>query len=291
MIFPTQCSAVRRSSGFERSTAKTLLQIAVFLSVLPGCASAQQVDLTTLVPEVIAHQHAAESFRKQIFYQGHESRLEFDHNGKLKKQEERDIEAVSEDGFQVIRTLRHNGHALTDEEQRKDDENIHKQLAKARERKAHPPNSEIAVSRLLELGRLSNPRHGVVDGRPVLLLDYQGDSSIPTRNRFEEVTRCLTATIVVDEADRSVMRVDASFIRDFKIAGGLLVDIRKGTRFTVEQERVQPSLWLPAHMDATGSLRALLFLNFNGSATASYKGYRGLKDEDDLSAHVTGARD
>jgi len=144
---------------------------------------------------------------------------------------------------------------------------------------------------LLELGRLSNPRHGVVDGRSVLLLDYQGDPSIPTRNRFEEVTRCLTATIVVDEADRSVMRVEASFTRDFKIAGGLLVDIRKGTRFTVEQERVQPSLWLPAHMDATGSLRALLFLNFNGSATASYKGYRGLKDEDDLSAHITGARD
>lgn len=284
MIFPTQCSARRRSSGSERSITGLLC----LLATLP--LHAQQSDPAALVPQIIARQHASEAFRKQAFYLGHESRIEFDSHGRVKKEESRDIEAVNQDGFQVIRTLRRNGHALTQEEQHKDDESIRKQLSKAREHKAHPPNSEIAVSRLLELGHLTNPRPTSANGRPAILFDYQGDPAIPTRNRFEEVTRCLQGTILVDELDRSVIRVDATFHRDFKIAGGLLVDIRKGTQFSVEQNRILPGLWLPVSMDATGSLRALLFLNFNGNATATYSDYRGLTPSDTLTAHA-GARD
>ncbi|WP_263408393.1 hypothetical protein [Terriglobus tenax] len=288
MIFPTQCSAFRRSSGFERSTRLLCLLAAL---TLPLRLHAQQADLSNLVPEIIVHQHAAENFRKQSYYSGHESRTEFDSHGNIRKQEERDLEATAEDGFQIIRTLRRNGHPLTEEEQRKDNESIRQQLARAREHKVHPPNSEIAVSRFLELGHLSNPRPATYDGRPALLLDYVGDPVMKVRNRFEEVTRCMAGTILVDEQDRSVIRVDGAFIRDFKIAGGLLVDIRKGTQFTVEQQRVQPSLWLPVRMDATGSLRALLFLNFNGSASATYSQYRGLTPADTLTAHAAGLRD
>ena len=52
------------------------------------------------------------------------------------------------------------------------------------------------------------------------------------------------------------------------------MDIKKGTGFTFEQTKVNDEVWLPARIDAQGSLRALLFVSFSGKVHVTESGYR-----------------
>jgi len=50
---------------------------------------------------------------------------------------------------------------------------------------------------------------------------------------------------VVDEKAHQVARLEAYFVGDVKIAGGLLANLQKGTSFVFEQAFVNNEVWLP----------------------------------------------
>jgi hypothetical protein len=135
----------------------------------------------------------------------------------------------------------------------------------------------ITVSRLLELGRFTNPRRVQIDGRDTIAVDYEGDPSAKTRNRAEDVIRDLRGTVWVDEGDHMLVRAEGHFVNGFKIGAGLLVNIQKGTQFQMEQKKINDEVWSPSHIEAHGAARALLFFNFTGSVRAEYSGYRKLR--------------
>ncbi len=53
-----------------------------------------------------------------------------------------------------------------------------------------------------------------------------------------------------------------------------MVNIRKGTSFSMEQRKVNGEVWLPAQMDGQGAARAFLFFRFNGRFREVDSGYR-----------------
>ena len=135
-------------------------------------------------------------------------------------------------------------------------------------------NDLITVSRLLELGSFSNARRVQMNGRNTIAVNFAGDPKARTRNRAEEVIRDLVGTAWIDEQDHVLVRVEGHFVDAFKIAGGLIADIRKDTRFSMVQTKVNDEVWLPAHIDGQGAARFLLFFNFNGSVNVAYEDYR-----------------
>ena len=58
------------------------------------------------------------------------------------------------------------------------------------------------------------------------------------------------------------------------MGGGLVADVRKGTNFEYQATRVGDGVWLPAAMDGKGSVRVLLFANFNGHMHVTTSDYR-----------------
>ncbi len=66
-------------------------------------------------------------------------------------------------------------------------------------------------------------------------------------------------TAWVDERDKVLVKVQGHFLNNFKIGGGIVANIQKGTSFGMERRKVNDEVWLPAMIQGQGSARALLF--------------------------------
>jgi hypothetical protein len=244
-------------------------------------------DIPMLMRAVEANQKAAESIEKNYIYRSAQTQQELDGHGRVKKTESREYEVFWVNGVPVHRLIKKDGKELSPDEQKKENGKIDKDAAKAKERrdKANEKGKEtdprgnelITVSRLLELGSFTNARRVQLNGRDTIAVDFAGDPKAKTRNRAEDVIRDLVGTAWVDETDRMLVRAEGHFLNTFKIGGGLVVNIQKGTSFSMEQRKVNDEVWLPAMIDGQGAARALLVFSFNGKIHAVQSDYRKFK--------------
>jgi hypothetical protein len=71
-----------------------------------------------------------------------------------------------------------------------------------------------------------------------------------------------------------MVRAEGHFANDFKVGGGLVADIHKGTRFSFHAQKVNGEVWLPATIEGRGSARIMLFISFNGAMQLTASDYR-----------------
>ena len=269
------------------------LQVAAQAVPPPGVNGAQPAvavplpDPKSLLEEVERHQRQLETLERDYTYHVHTDEQELDKQGGVKKAETEDAESLTVDGVRVNRVVARNGKPLTPAEQQKESERLDKQVARARERRSKVQarggetdergDEVMPLSRILELGSFSNSRREMQNGRPVILLDYAGNPRAKTHSAFEGIMRDVVGTVWIDEADRVLIAAQGHFVNDFKLGGGLLADVRKGTSFDFKTARVGEAIWLPAEIHGQGTVRVLLFANFSGRmhvTTSDYKRFR-----------------
>ena len=114
-------------------------------------------------------------------------------------------------------------------------------------------DDEITVSRLWSWGVLRMQGDVEMNGRDTIAVDFAGDPKAKTRNRAEDVIRDLVGTAWVDEQDKVLVKVQGHFLNNFKIGGGMVANIQKGTSFGMEQRKVNDEVWLPALLEGRGA--------------------------------------
>jgi hypothetical protein len=234
--------------------------------------------------DVETNERKSESIVKDYLYHSVGTHQEVDGHGQVKKTTVVEADHFWVNGVPVHRVTRRDGKDLSPAEIVKENERIDKESAKDHEKREQADtkgketdprgNDLITVSRLLELGTFSNARRVQLNGRDTIAVDFAGDPKAKTRNRAEEVIRDLVGTAWIDEQDHVLVRAEGHFVNAFKIAGGLIADIRKDTRFSMVQTKVNDEVWLPARIEGQGAARFLLFFNFNGSVNVAYADYR-----------------
>ncbi|HTH52861.1 MAG TPA: hypothetical protein VL495_02855 [Edaphobacter sp.] len=240
-------------------------------------------DIPTLMHEVEEHQRAAEAIQKDYLY--HEVVQQQRSDGK--KNETREFDVFWLEGVEVHKLTRKDGRDLTPDEQRKESERIDKDVAasKKRKNKAHAAgresdsrgNDEVTVSRFLELGTFSKPRRLQLNGRETIAIDYAGNPDAKTRNRMESVIHDLSGTLWVDDQDRTITRVVGQFAEPFKVGGGIVMSIDKGTSFSMQQMKINQEVWLPSRIEAQGAARVMLLIHFKGGILITDSDYRKFK--------------
>ena len=244
-------------------------------------------NISVLMHDVEAHEKAAESIEKDYLYHASDTIEQLDRHGSVKKTERREYDIFWIDGVPVHKLTSRDGKELSPKEQKKQDEDIEKQVAKAKKKRAEAAaqgkptdpdgNDEVTVSRILELGSFTNPQRVSLNGRDTIALDYTGNPKAKTRNRMEDVIRDLAGTVWVDEQDRAIVKAEGRFLNTFKIGAGLLANIQKGTTFTFEQQKINGEVWLPARAEGHGDARMLLLFRFRGNFREVDSGYRKFK--------------
>jgi len=234
--------------------------------------------------DVEANQRKSEAVQKNYLFHSSTTAEEVDGSGHTKKTTSTEADHYWINGVPVHRVLKKNGKDLSPQELAKEDERIGKEVAKAREKrdkadaqgKESSPrgDDEITVSRLIELGQFTNARRVQLKGRDTIAVDFTGDPKAKTRNRAEDVIRDMAGTAWIDEQDHVLVRVEGRFVNAFKVGAGLLVNIRKDTRFSMQQTKINDEVWLPAAFEGQGAARVLLFVSFNGSVRTVCSDYR-----------------
>jgi hypothetical protein len=240
---------------------------ALLLPLLP--AQAQQAASPPLPPipqlmhEVEQHQKALEKVIENYTYSSVQTTQEIDASGQVKKTETREREVFFVHGHQIGRLVKKDGKPLDDSEQQKEAERVTKQVEKAEKPEPEKPreDQDLNVSRILEIIDVRNPRRENYRGRPTILFDVVGRKDAKTHNLGEEAFKKFQGTVWIDEADRQLAHIDVTFRDNFHVAGGLVLNIEKGSRFSFDQAPVNGEIWLPSATEGTVQVRLFMVKN------------------------------
>jgi hypothetical protein len=233
-------------------------------------------DITTLITRVRARYNALEDLRKDYIFTLTQVADEFSSNGSKKSHTDQ-YQVFYVENTEVEQHISHDGIPLSPEDAKKEQERVDKRVAELKAHKEKRDQAVLSVSGLLKVATFSNPRREQIDGRPTIVFDYKGNPDAKAADLGEQIMRHLAGTLWVDERDNAILRLNGSLQENFHVAGGLLVNIKKGSWFNFTQTPVNNEIWFPQTLVAHVDGRFLLVKGFDGDAHATFSDYRKLK--------------
>lgn len=248
-----------------------LRRLSLFSVVLWLCSSpvfaqalnATPPNLQLILQQVEAHQKQVEAMRENYTYDCLQTTEDLDSSGQVKKTETEQRDEFFVNGHLISRVTRRNGQPLTSAEAEKENRRVTELVEKAQDtppdQRLEGPN--ITVSRVLELMDLRNPRRETFRGRPTVVFDFVGRKDMKTHGLMEDASKKLRGTVWIDEADLQVAHLEVTVADNFRLAGGLLASVEKGSSFRFDQAPVDGGLWLPTGSEADMQARILVLKN------------------------------
>jgi hypothetical protein len=184
--------------------------------------------------------------------------------------------------------VKKDGKPLSETEQKKENEKTQKRIEehqkraakkeakeeKAKEEGKGGESDEPGIEVFLRACQFVNPRRERFRGQDVLVFDFEPNPEFKPHKLVEKAVQKLAGVIWVDEKAHDVARLEAYFVGDMKFAGGLLVNLQKGTSFVYEQAFVNNEVWLPTYMEAHIGVRFLLVKGIKAGVVTRYSDYR-----------------
>jgi hypothetical protein len=234
------------------------------IAVLSGLILAQAAlpDPAKLVREIEAHQRRMDELRENYTFREVMLTDDLASDGVVKRvdSEERDVFFVN--GYRIARLIKKSGKDLSEGERKSEENRIRSQINE--DMKAPPGHSynrrgeNVGVSQILPLMKITNPRRVTLNGRSTLAYDFIGDPHVKAHGIAENAARRIAGTVWIDEADHEVSRLEARFDDNFRIGGGFVASIQKGTSLIFEQSRLNQELWMPSMSEIHLAARELL---------------------------------
>ncbi len=217
-------------------------------------------DVSALLREVEAHQRRIDRVREDYTFLETSRVEDVDGTGKVKKVTTEVHEVFFVNGHPIRRAIKKDGKELNADEQKKEQDRVNKEVEKAMKTAPGDPlnGDAISVHRLLEIIAIHNPRRVMYKDRATIAFDFVGDRHAKTHGMTEDISKKLSGTVWIDEKDREVARMEARIDDNFKIGGGLLASVQKGSSFTFDQGLVNQELWLPTGGDVRITARILV---------------------------------
>jgi len=223
-------------------------------------ANAPLPAIPQLMNEVRENQKKLDKIRENYTFTSMQTTQDIDSNGQVKKTETLEFEKFYVNGHEIGRMVKKDGRPLNDQEQQKQTERVTKWVEKAEKTASDQPleGPPINVSHILEIMEVRNPRRENYRGRPAIVFDFAGRKDAKTHGMAEDLSKKLQGMMWVDEADRQIAHLYVSFNDNFRVGGGLVASIQKGSNFHFDQAPVNGEIWLPTGGEGTVQARLLL---------------------------------
>ena len=245
-------------------------------------------DLKALFKEIDDNQKAIDKIKENYAGTETEEETEYEGNGKVKKHEARESTFFYLDGDEITTLVKKDGKPLDEKEQEKENEKVRKRIEehqkrqakkeakeeKAKEQGKDEDKDEPGIEVFLRACQFVNPRRERFRGQDVLVFDFEPNPEFKPQKLAEKVVQKLAGVVWVDEKAHDVARLEAYFVGDLKIAGGLLANLQKGTSFVFEQAFTNNEVWLPTYIEGHLGARVLLLKGFKVSFVTRYSDYK-----------------
>lgn len=246
-------------------------------------------DLKKLFEEIDANQKEIDKIKENYAGTQVEEEDEYDKNGKLTKKEVNEYTFFYLNGDEITTLVKKDGKPLSEAEQKKENEKTQKRIEseqkkekkkedkeeKAKEEgKEDKDKDEPGIEMFLRVSQFVNPRRERFRGQDVLVFDFEPNPEYKPKNLMEHVVKELAGVVWVDEKAKDVVRLEAYFVGDVHIGGGLLANLQKGTSFTFEQAYINNEVWLPTYAEGHVGVRFLLVKGIRASVSTRYSDYK-----------------
>jgi len=246
-------------------------------------------DLKKLFEEIDANQKQIDKIKENYAGTQVEDETEYDKNGKVSKKEINEYTFFYLNGEEITTLVKKNGKPLSEEEQKKENEKTQKRIQEEQkkekkkeekdekakeEEKESKDNEDPGIEVFLRVCQFVNPRRERFRGQDVLVFDFEPNPEYKPKNLEEHVVKELAGVVWIDEKAKDVVRLEAYFVGDVHIGGGVLANLQKGTSFVFEQAYVNNEVWLPTYVEAHVGLRVLLVKGFKVNLTTQYSDYK-----------------
>jgi hypothetical protein len=238
-------------------------------------------DIRQLMREVQAHQAQLDKIRENYTYTSYQTTQDIDGNGQVKKTETAEYEDFFVNGHVIERKVKSNGQTLNDHDQQKETERVTKLVEKAQKtpRDQSLEGQSISISRVLEIMDVHNPRRENYRGSPAIVFDFVGRKDVKTHGLAEDASKKLQGTLWIDESGRQVAHLEVSFNDNFRVVGGILATVQKGSSFRFDQAPVNGEIWLPTGAEGTIQARVLMVKSFRQHFSERVYDYKRFKVE------------
>jgi hypothetical protein len=259
--------------------------------------AAESLDVVALLREVGSNQDKLEQrFTEYSFIQKQTDRA-ISSKGELKKETVKVYEVFPIANREpVMKLISENGVALSGERAAKEQKRVEEEFEKAerdkdkneqkvkkvraeRQRKRASRGNEgedddVEISQFLKIHEFVSPRVERFRDRDAVVFDFRPRPGFKPSNREEEIISKLVGVAWIDPVDKQVMRLEARLAEGFKMGGGLLVNLRPGAAFVMEQTRMVEGLWLPKMAQVNLSVKVLLFGGGDYNQTIEWSDYK-----------------
>jgi hypothetical protein len=255
----------------------------------PKKSQVQLPDLKALFKEIDDNQKAIDKIKENYAGTRSEEETEYDKTGKISKRELRESTFFYLGGHEVSTLMKKDGKPLSEQEQKKENDRVQKEIqdiekrdAKkdAKEEKAKEEgkdkgsDDEPGIEIFLRASQFVNPRRERFRGQDVLVFDFEPNPEFKPHKLVEKVVHELAGVVWIDEKAHDVARLEAYFVGDFRFGGGVIANLQKGTSFVFEQAYINNEVWLPTYEEAHVGVRVLLVKAFKVNEVTRYSDYR-----------------
>src|SRR6267142_948581 len=266
-------------------------------SVFDPPRGAEALDVVALLREVSRNQDELEKrFTEYSFVQKETSR-EITSKGEVKKETTKVYEVFPiPNRAAVMKLISENGVPLAGERATKEQKRVEEEFLKAerdkdkdaqrvekdraeRDRKKaarvkEGEDDDVEISQFLKVHEFVSPRRERFRDRDAVVFDFRVRPGFKSSNRQENLISKLVGVAWIDPADKQVMRLEARLAEGFKMGGGLLVNLRPGAAFVMEQTRMVEGVWLPRLAQINLSVKVLLFGGGDYNQTFEWSDYK-----------------
>jgi hypothetical protein len=255
------------------------------------------LDVAALLREVSLNQNQLEQRFTEYSFMQKETAREINSKGEVKKETVKVFEVFPIPHREpVMKLLSENGVPLAGERAAKEQKRVEEEFAKAerdrekneqrvekrraerRKKRGGQANEgdddEVDISGFLRVCEFVSPRRERFRDRDAVVFDFRPQPGFKSSNRQEDLISKLVGVVWIDTADKQVMRLEARLAEGFKMGGGLLINLRPGAAFVMEQTRMVEGVWLPRMAQINLSVKVLLFGGGDYNQTIEWSDYK-----------------
>jgi hypothetical protein len=208
-----------------------------------------------------------------------------DGKGQVKSTEVRTYEVMELYGEQVQRLIEKDGKPLNAKDAAKEEEKIQKVIDKRKnesegdrrkrqEKEAKEREDERKfVREVADAYNFNLVGTEVLGDREVWVIDGEPRPGFEPHMKESKLLTKVRGRVWIDKNDLQLAKMDVEIL-DTISWGLFLARIHKGTRFTLEQTRVNDEVWLPLHVAAHVDVRLALLKNFDVNVEQTYRDYK-----------------
>ena len=246
-------------------------------------------DLKQLFEEIDANQKQIDKIKENYAGTQVEEETEYDKSGKVSKKEVNEYTFFYLNGDEITTLVKKDGKPLSDEQQKKENAKTQKRIEEEQKKEKKKEDKEEkakekgqgskdkddpGIEIFLRVSQFVNPRRERFRGQDVLVFDFEPNPEYKPKNLAEHVVKELAGVVWIDEKAKDVVRLEAYFVGDVHIGGGVLANLQKGTSFVFEQAYINNEVWLPTYVEAHVGARLLLVKGIKMNLATRYSDYK-----------------